>query len=128
MRTHVQVIGWLNIVLGIMTLFGGLVTMGMFGAVGVAAASDPSGHEALPWIGAIGSFVTAILFVTALPSILVGIGLLNFSPWARIAAIVLSILHLANATTFGLSTILGIYSLVVLFSSDTARLFEQQGA
>jgi len=124
MRTHVQVIAWLNIVLGVLTLIGGFIAASVFGFLGVAAATDGS-TEALPILGALGGFVSLILFLTALPSILVGIGLLSFAPWARVVAIVLSILHLANATTLGLSTLLGIYSLIILFLPETGRLFER---
>jgi hypothetical protein len=126
-KTHVQVIGWLNIVLGAGALLAWLVVTGVFGALGVAAASDPAGREALPWIGVASGFVGAVLLATAATSIVVGVGLLGFAPWARILAIVLSILHLANATTLGLSTVLGVYSLVILFLPETAQLFERRG-
>ena len=126
MRTHVQVIGWLNIILGVLTAIAGVVAASAFGFLGVLAAADGQA-EALPLFGALGGFVSLVLFVTAVPSILVGIGLLSFAPWARVVAIVLSILHLVNASTLGLSTVLGVYSLVILFLPETARLFERRG-
>jgi hypothetical protein len=58
--------------------------------------------------------------VLSLPSVVVGIGLLQFRPWARIGAIVLSILHLFG---FPFSTVIGIYGLWVLFSNGSEGLF-----
>jgi|GEM_PF-1920086 hypothetical protein len=126
MRTHVQLIGWLNIALGALAAAGGFFAFALFGFLGFAASSGGDA-SALPIFGSIGGFLSLILLATAAPSIVVGVGLLNFAPWARILAIVLSVLHLINATTIGLSTLLGIYSLIILFSAEAARLFERRG-
>lgn len=64
--------------------------------------------------------LVVFLLLTSLPSVIVGIGLLRHSPWARIAGIVLSIVALIMIP-FG--TMVGVYGLWVLFSKDTERLF-----
>ena len=62
----------------------------------------------------------AVVFAFSLPSVVTGIGLLYFKPWARILGIVLSAIALLG---FPWVTLLGIYGLWVLFNKDTERLF-----
>jgi len=78
------------------------------------------GDLAVPIIGLTGMALVVFLLLTSLPSVIVGIGLLRHSPWARIAGIVLSIVSLIMIP-FG--TMVGVYGLWVLFSKDTERLF-----
>ena len=58
--------------------------------------------------------------VVSLPSVIIGIGLLQIRSWARVAGIVISLLNLFY---FPFGTILGVYGLWVLFSRDTERVF-----
>jgi hypothetical protein len=58
----------------------------------------------------------------SLPGLIIGIGLMQFRPWARIAGIVLSALDLVSVPPFG--TALGIYGLWVLLNNETERMFE----
>ncbi len=120
MRIHVQVIAWLNIVLGVLSLLGGAL---IFLAVTIPGFFIDI--SVVPLFAAGGALLAGVAVVSGLVSLAVGNGLLQLAPWARVAAIVLSILHLANATTFGLSTILGIYSLIVLFLPETGKLFDR---
>ena len=61
----------------------------------------------------------------ALPLIIAGVGLLSFKPWARILAIIISILNLLQ---FPFGTALGFYGIWVLFSRDGQALFEHPPA
>jgi hypothetical protein len=125
METHVKVLGALQIALGCLSLLAALVLtvvfMGGVGAMGISG--DPDAQRAMPFVGLIGTSIVTLLVVTSLPSILTGIGLLRFRPWARILGIVLSVLSLMMIP-FG--TIVGAYGLWVLFSKDTERLFNAQ--
>ena len=56
----------------------------------------------------------------SLPGLIAGIGLLNFRSWARILAIVISVLDLIHVP-FG--TALGVYGLWVPLSQGSERLF-----
>jgi hypothetical protein len=125
METHVKVFGVLQIALGAMCLCGALLLMLVFvGGLGaVSVSDDPGAAIALPIIGITGFALVTFLLVLALPGIITGIGLLRLRPWARIMGIVLSILGLM-AIPFG--TVVGVYGLWVLFSSDTERLFAVQ--
>jgi hypothetical protein len=123
MNTHVKVLGALQIAFGAMGLLFAVLMVFVFGgADGIVSASapHPDASLAVPIIGLTGMALVGFITVTSLPSLLVGIGLLNFRPWARIAGIVLSIVVLVMVP-FG--TIIGVYGLWVLFSRDTERLF-----
>jgi hypothetical protein len=125
METHVKVLGALQIALGSLSLLAAVILtvvfMGGVGAMGISG--DPDAQRAMPFVGLIGTSIVTLLVVTSLPSIITGIGLLKFRPWARILGIVLSVLSLMMIP-FG--TIVGVYGLWVLFSKETERLFEAQ--
>jgi hypothetical protein len=126
MATHVKVLGVLYIVFGVMGAFAALMVGLAFGVAGVATAAgagDPDTALALPIIGLTGTALVTFLLILSLPGIVAGIGLLQFRPWARILAIVLSALNLIN---FPFGTVVGIYGLYVLFSGEGARLFTQR--
>lgn len=123
MDTHVKVLGVLYLVLSGLALLTALFLLlavgGAAGIVGIAA--DPrDAAVAIPVLGLAGTALAAVLLVLALPGIVAGWGLLNFRPWARILALVLSALNLLNVP-FG--TALGLYGLWVLLNKDTERLF-----
>jgi putative Mn2+ efflux pump MntP len=127
MDTHVKVLGALQIAFGALGLLGAVMIVFVFGgAAGIVGASDnPDASIAVPIIGLTGMAMVVFLLLTSLPSVIIGIGLLKHSPWARIAGIVLSIVSLIMIP-FG--TVIGVYGLWVLFSKDTERLFTAPAA
>ncbi len=129
MEQHVKILGVLNIVWGAMGALGGLVLLAIFGGaygiVGGAIGHNPGAHIALPIIAIIGSVLALFLLILSVPSIIAGIGLLYFKPWARILALVISVLHLFNIP---IGTALGIYGLWVLLSQEGQRCFSSDRA
>ena len=128
MQTHVKVIGLLHIFLGAMGVFAGLGFMLLFGGIAGLAAMSGNGADAavaLPVLGGIGGIIFVVALILSVPSIIAGIGLLNFRPWARILTLVLSVLHLVNLP-FG--TVLGFYGLWALLSREGAALFQRTAA
>jgi hypothetical protein len=121
---HVKILGVLNIVWGALGALGGLVLLAIFGGVygiaGIAIGHTPGAQIALPIMAIIGSVIALFLLILSVPSIIAGIGLLYFKPWARILALVISILHLFNIP---IGTALGIYGLWVLLSQEGQRCF-----
>jgi hypothetical protein len=105
--------------LGMLAIFGGIA--------GIIGASDYSGdsHISIPIVGGIAALAFFVLLALSLPSLIAGIGLLQFRSWARILTIVLSVLELIHVP-FG--TALGIYGLWVLLSQGSERLFGTPGA
>ena len=124
MEQHIKILGVLNIVWGAMGALGGLIVLLVFGSafgiVGTAIHHDADAAIALPIIGLVGGAIAFFLLLLSVPSIVAGIGLLNFKPWSGTLAIVVSAFHLLSIP-FG--TALGIYGLWVLFSQDSPRLF-----
>ncbi len=127
MTTHIKVLGWLSIVFGIfyvMLAFGSSMVLGMV----AAAVASQGGEDAAVGAGILGltSGAVFIFFLClAIPSMLAGWGLLSFKPWARILAIVLSVIGLINIP---IGTMVGIYGLWVLFNKETETLFARNGA
>ena len=123
MSTHVKVLGVLYIALSAMALSAALFLMLAVGTASsiVGLTADPNDAAiALPIIGLAGRALVIFLLALSLPGLIVGIGLLNLAPWARVAGIVLAILHLINIP---IGTVVGIYALWVLFNKDTERMF-----
>jgi hypothetical protein len=122
MDTHVKVLGALQVAFGAVGLLLAALMVFVFGgAAGIVGASDnPEASIAVPIIGLTGVALVAVLAMTSLPGIIIGVGLLRLRPWARIAGIAISIIALVMIP-FG--TIVGVYGLWVLFSKDAERLF-----
>ncbi len=122
MRTQINTIAWMHIVLGSLNILGGIGAGLFFAVIGGAAAT--AGREALPFalsmnlIGLIVFFVVAVLGV---PGVILGWGLLKNMEWARIMGIVVSLLNILN---FPLGTLLGVYGLWVFFNPETLAIFE----
>ena len=122
MDTHVKVLGALQIAMGTLGLFAAVVLVLVFGVASsaVGMSGDPDATIALPIIGVTGVALVTFLVGLSLPGVIIGIGLIQRRPWARVAGIVLSILGLMMVP-FG--TIVGVYGLWVLFSKETEQLF-----
>ncbi len=119
MKTHITILAWLHIVLALPCLLLGFAIMFGFGALGLFDI------HSLPIVGGFGVALGGFILLFAIPGLLLGWGLLQLRPWARIFGIVVSILSLFGAHTLGLSTILGIYGLIIFFNPETVQLFER---
>ena len=124
MELHVKILATFHLVFGVLGLIVALAVLLIFGGaagvVGVAAVEEPDAWIAMPILGIVGSALLLVVLTLSIPGIIAGLGLLRLRPWARILAIVLSVLGLINVP-FG--TVLGIYGLWVLLSRETERLF-----
>ncbi len=129
METHVRVLAILQIVFGTMGLLAGLVLLVVFGGAAgivgtVGVAQDSGALIAVPIIGIVGAVLIGLVVLLSLPSLVAGIGLLNYRPWARIMTMVLSILNLFNVPV---GTLLGAYGLWVMLSPETEALCRRGG-
>ena len=127
MERHIKLLGVLNIVWGSMGALTGLFLLAIFGgAFGIVGAALRETQTTFAWPliaaigGAIAGAITIYLLILSVPSIVAGIGLINFKPWARTVGIVVSALHLIHIP-FG--TALGIYGLWVLVSRESEGCF-----
>jgi len=117
---HIRVVGWLHIVWALILAAGGMFLFLLFAGIG-AGSGDA---QALGILGAIGFACGVFMFLVALPGFLAGYGILNLRPWARILGIVVGILDLAAVPV---GTVIGGYTLWILFEKDTVRYFEEGG-
>jgi hypothetical protein len=124
MATHVRILAWFNIVVGglgvlaaCLTFAGASILPAIFSAVAEEAADVP-----VAVIQFIITAVVGLILVLSLPSLILGFGLYNFRPWARILGFVLAALNLLNVP-FG--TAVSLYAFWVLLKPETEQLFRQ---
>jgi hypothetical protein len=119
MQTHIRILGWLHLVLGIIDLFLALAIFGVFAGIGLLAGlgGEP---VALVLGGAVGTVVAGIMALTAVPNFLAGWGLLSHRNWARWLALILGTLNLLK---FPWGTAVGVYTYVVLLDDESKRTF-----
>ncbi|MGE3342718.1 MAG: hypothetical protein AB7L71_04705 [Vicinamibacterales bacterium] len=125
MQTHVKVLGWLFIIFGVfyvLLAFGSSMIMGLLATI-VGSQGGEDAAVAVPILGLVGAAGFFFWMLVGIPGIITGWGLLNYKPWARIVAIILSAIRLINVPV---GTALGIYGLWVLFNKDTEALFRPE--
>ncbi|MGZ8851583.1 MAG: hypothetical protein ACXW3E_14820 [Thermoanaerobaculia bacterium] len=116
MEQHVRALGVIYVIFGILGVLLGIALLVLLGGIGAA-----SGDREAWWImGGIGFFVGAIIAILSIPTIVAGIGLQRFRPWARILALILAVLHIFS---FPLGTAVGVYAFWVLLNERTQPLF-----
>jgi hypothetical protein len=121
LQQHVTILGWVLIVGHALFLLIGLFVFLLLGGIG-AVSGD---RQAVVVLSMVGTFVAGLLAVLGLPGIVAGFGLLRRQQWARYLAIVVGIFNLVN---FPIGTIVGAYTLWVLFQeSATAYFAEPRG-
>jgi hypothetical protein len=117
MDKHVQLIGILWIVYGIMgLLFAFFVFLVLFGVSFI-----PDMGNIAPGILRLIAWIASLFFLAlAVPQIIAGMGLMKRKEWGRILTLIVSFFHLIS---FPLGTALGVYSFVILLKPETIRLF-----
>src|ERR1700690_1620596 len=122
MAQHVKILGILHIVFGAIGVLGAIAALLIFGGVSALVAADHSSDSlaAIPILGVVGGLVFILVMALSLPGLIIGIGLMQFRPWARMCGIILSAFDLLG---FPFHTALGIYGLWVLLSRETEQMF-----
>lgn len=119
MRTHVIILGWLQILLGVLDVLLALLVFGV-----LAGASFLLGLQEGPAFslggGAVATIIGSLVLLTALPNLLAGIGLLGRKEWARILTLILGVL---NIFKFPVGTALAIYTFWALTGNEARRWF-----
>lgn len=119
MRTHVTILAWLQILMGLLDLLMALALFGVVAGLGaLLGAFGGAGGVILG--GVVGTVAAAVMAVTAIPNLLAGYGLLQYRNWARILALVLAVL---NGLKFPWGTAVAVYTLWVLLDGRTRALF-----
>ena len=113
---HIQILGWLFILLNALVLFVGFLSLIILPAAGLIS-QDAAAFGILGTIGIAGALFFTVL---ALPGILAGYGLTRRRPWARILGLVCGFLGLIN---FPLGTAIGLYAFWVLLQDNADEYF-----
>jgi len=119
MRTHIQILAWIYLILGGLAALRGvlsMIAMYLFQFLFVATAPgafDTGTRVTGASIAVVGAYVGLIWLCLGLSSVFAGWGLLKRRQWGRILGIVVSVLCLP----------LGIYGLIVLLQPKAAREF-----
>jgi hypothetical protein len=119
MRTHIKVVGWIHICFSILKLLGAVGIM--FG--GLLGGFFSGSLSTFMISGATGVAMAIVFGIIALFGLIAGFAFLSYRPWARYLLILVSVLGLFS---FPWGTIFSIYSLWVLFHSETVMLFKAQ--
>lgn len=136
MEGHVRAAGWLRIVwstLGLLMTLSGLL---LFRSTGMplvqeitrevvrqgqaSGAANVSVDDLAEMVMRSMTVVFAVIALLELPGIAAGWGLLTYRPWARPLNIAFSIFDLLSIP---IGTVLGVYSLWVMFRPETVELF-----
>ena len=122
MLTHVKILAWFNVVLGALgvlagfALFSGAMVVAEIFRYAVEEAGMPA--ELLQLLAVI---VTGVILVMSLPCLILGYGLMNLRPWARVLGIVLAALNLLNVP---IGTAVSLYAFWVLLKPETEAMFK----
>ncbi len=114
---HIRILAWLWVVRGVLLAFGAVVVF-IASFVGGIFSGSIVGTFVTPLIGLLVGFV---LFLFALPSLAVGMGLLDGKPWARVLAMVLGVFAFFDIP---LGMAICIYTFWTLWSRDADYYFE----
>ncbi len=121
LQLHVPVVGWLLIVGHAIFLLVGVFVFVLLSGIGVATGD----REAMTILTTVGTAVGLLLIVLGIPGLVAGAGLLARKSWARILAIVVAILGLANVP---IGTLIGLYALWVLMQDAATEYFAPQAS
>jgi len=124
MDKHITVLGALFTAVGIMGIIGMMIVLFIFvggsAVLGTATANDPSVPGLLVFLPAgLGVFIALAIGLSAIPSIIVGFGLLLRKRWAGILTLIVGII---NLPAFPFGTITGVYALWVFLQDETHEL------
>jgi hypothetical protein len=117
-KTHVQIIGWLWIAWGIVSMV--MVIVGLI----IANVNIPNPQDSI----LVTSGVLCLFIPGTIADFAAGYGLLQYQSWARILAIILSIINLVFLCSLILPAALAIYTLIVMFNGEAKALFNGQVA
>lgn len=117
METHVRVLGILNIIFGLASLAVVALILWQYGSFG----NMYQDYDSLSLLLTVSAIYHGLL---AIPLIVLGFYVLRYQEWARSAMIVVSALNILNVP-FG--SIVGGYTLGILFSSQVDPLFQIKG-
>ena len=125
--THLAVVGWLQIVNGLIGIIAGAFAATLILGAGAFSASlmqdgaaATEGALLMQFMATTAAALGGLLFVLAVPGVVAGIGLLRRASWSRLMALVLSAFELI---AFPIGTVLAAYTVFVLSQQAAVDAF-----
>lgn len=112
--------------MGIFGLFAGLLILLGTSVASLIVGMNASANDsmiAIPIITGAGFLISGLVMLTPAIGVLAGIGMYKYASWGRVLGVIVSVLYIPFHFPFG--TLLGIYTLWVLLSSETSFLFDR---
>jgi len=116
MQQHVRILGIIYVAYGVLLL----ILAGCLFAFLTGIGFLTNDREAAWIMSGVGTFVAVLLGLLSIPTIITGIGLQRFRPWARVIALVLAVFKILS---FPIGTAVGVYAFWVLLNDQTTPLF-----
>ncbi len=116
MQSHIKVVGWTYLALGVFGILGAALLFLIIAAGGLISGDQ----TAIRITMIVGSILAGMVVLTSIPGMVAGAGLLKFKPWARILALILGLLNLPG---FPVGTVLGIYTIWALLDTESISPF-----
>jgi hypothetical protein len=117
LQQHVPIVAWLNIVGSMLVLLLAVFLLLLLPGIGILSGD----RQAAGILAIVGVSVGIFMAVIGLPGFLAGIGLLKRRNWGRVLGIIVGCLNLLN---FPIGTIIGGYTLWVLFQESAIQYFD----
>lgn len=118
MERHINVVAALHIGLSILGLIIGVIVFAVLNITGGFVEE----MEAQKILAIVANVLVILITVLSIPGLIAGIGLFKRKEWARILALVISVLDLFN---FPLGTAVGVYSIWALVQPEVVEQFKK---
>ncbi len=119
MEKHINVVAALHIGLSILGFVAGVFIFVLFYFIG-----DLSGDQEAKFIlSIVARVIVGFIVLFSIPGIIAGIGLLRRKEWARILALILSVIGLLN---FPVGTAVGVYTIWAMVQPEVIEQFKKQ--
>lgn len=114
MQRHVKILGWLQIILGVLDLLIGLAAFGLLSGIGLLSGDV----QAFGIMSLIGGFAGTMMLLMALPNLICGIGLLrDWGGWVIVLAVILGVFNLLK---FPWGTAIALYTFWIAYRLSSA--------
>lgn len=114
MQKHVKILGWLQIILGVLDLLIGLAAFGLLSGIGLLSGDV----QAFGIMSLIGGFAGTMMLLMALPNLICGIGLLrDWGGWVIVLAVILGVFNLLK---FPWGTAIALYTFWIAYRLSSA--------
>ncbi|HSJ23934.1 MAG TPA: hypothetical protein VK929_04555 [Longimicrobiales bacterium] len=91
MRRHVRLLGWLQIIMGLIDILAGIAAFGLLSGMGVLSGDIAT----FGLMSTMGTLAGTFMLLMALPNLICGVGLLRgWGGWVIVLAVVLAIFNL----------------------------------